>query len=96
MDAAAADAYVHAIARDWRTAPLTAADRALCAYAEKLTLRPAQMDEGDVQDLRAAGWDDVAIHDAAQVIGFFNYINRVADGLGVEREDFITDNWGED
>ncbi len=87
---------MHAIARDWRTAPLNQADRTLCAYAEKLTLYPAQMGESDVQELRAAGWDDVAIHDAAQVIGFFNYINRVADGLGVEREDFITDNWGED
>ena len=52
------------------------------------------MDETDIQQLRHAGWDDTAIHDATQVIGFFNYINRVADGLGVEREDFI-DNWGE-
>lgn len=52
------------------------------------------MDETDVQQLRRAGWDDRSIHDATQVIGFFNYINRVADGLGVEREDFI-DNWGE-
>ncbi len=52
------------------------------------------MDETDIQQLRQAGWDDTAIHDATQVIGFFNYINRVADGLGVEREDFI-DTWGE-
>jgi alkylhydroperoxidase family enzyme len=36
--------------------------------------------------LRAAGFDDVAIHDATQVIGYFNYINRVADGLGVDLE----------
>ena len=52
------------------------------------------MSEADIQQLRAAGWDDTAIHDATQVIGFFNYINRVADGLGVEREHFI-ENWGE-
>ena len=52
------------------------------------------MDEGDIIALRAAGLDDAAIHDATQVIGFFNYINRVADALGVEREEFIRP-WGE-
>ena len=44
--------------------------------------------------LRRAGLDDVAIHDATQIIAYFNYINRVADALGVEREDFIRP-WGE-
>ena len=52
------------------------------------------MDEADVLKLRSASLDDVAIHDATQVIGFFNYINRVADALGVEREAFIQ-RWGE-
>lgn len=69
-------------------------DRALCAYAEKLTQTPDAMGEADIKQLRAVGLDDVAIHDATQIIGFFNYINRVADGLGVEREDFIR-TWGE-
>ncbi len=85
---------MHAIARDWRAAPLKPSDRALCAYAEKLTLQPARMSAADIDALRAAGLDDVAIHDATQVIGFFNYINRVADGLGVEREPSIPP-WGE-
>ena len=85
---------MHAIARDWRSARLSAADRALCAYAEKLTRQPATMREADIRGLRAAGLDDVAIHDATQIIGFFNYINRVADALGVEREEFIYP-WGE-
>ena len=80
--------------RDWRSAPLNEMDRALCAYAEKLTQKPDAMNESDISQLRAAGLDDVAIHDATQIIGFFNYINRVADALGVEREDFIH-NWGE-
>ena len=57
-----ADAFVDAIARDWRTASLNAVDGALCAYAEKLTLAPADMGESDVEALRAAGLDDVAIH----------------------------------
>lgn len=86
---------MQAIARDWRTAPLNEVDQALCAYAEKLTRAPSAMGEADVERLRAAGCDDVAIHDATQIIGFFNYINRVADALGVEPERFVPP-WGED
>ena len=47
----------------------------------------------DLDALRAHGLTDRAIHDAAQVTGFFNYITRIADGLGVEPEDFIEE-WG--
>ncbi len=71
---------------DWRDAPLDAADRALCAYAEKLTRTPGAMTEADLQPLRDAGLDDGAIHHAIQVIGYFNYINRVADAVHVELE----------
>jgi len=94
QDTAQADALVHAVARDWRSAPLTQADRALCAFAAKLTHNPAKMEPADLDALRAEGFDDRAIHDAVQVIGYFNYINRVADALGVEPEDFIRP-WGE-
>lgn len=69
-------------------------DTALCAYAEKLTLHPTEMSRADVEALRVAGLDDRSIHDATQIISYFNYINRVADALGVEREDFILP-WGE-
>ena len=58
----------------------------LCAYAEKLTLSPSEMTEADVEGLRAAGFDDVAIQDAIQVISYFNYINRVADAIHVDLE----------
>ena len=51
------------------------------------------MTAADVTALRQAGLDDVAIHDATQVVAYFNYINRVADALGVEPEDFIQP-WG--
>ena len=47
------------------------------------------MCEDDIHILRAHGFDDRAIHDATQVIAYFNYINRVADALHVEPEDFI-------
>lgn len=81
------------MARDWRQAPLSEADRALCAVAVKLTRRPHDVSPADLDALRAQGFDDRAIHDAVQVIGYFNYITRVADGLGVEPEDFIRP-WG--
>lgn len=49
----------------------------------KLTDDPGAMVEADVLALRAAGLDDVAIHDVAQVTALFNYYNRLADGLGI-------------
>jgi uncharacterized peroxidase-related enzyme len=84
---------VHAIARDWGSAGLSEADKALCHYAEKLTHRQKEVGQSDVDALREHGFDDRAINDAAQVIGYFNYITRVADGLGVDHEDFVGP-WG--
>ncbi len=84
---------MHAVARDWRSAPLSPVDRALCEYAAKLTNTSAKMLPADLDALRTAGLDDRAIHDATQVIAYFNYIHRVADSLGVEPEDFIQP-WG--
>ena len=51
------------------------------------------MTPADLDQLRAHGFDDTAIHDATQVIAYFNYITRIADALGVEPEDFIPP-WG--
>jgi alkylhydroperoxidase family enzyme len=58
-----------------------------------LTIEPASMEPDDLEVLRGHGFDDRAIHDAVQVISCFNYITRVADGLGVEPEGFIKP-WG--
>lgn len=71
---------------DYRQAHLSAADRALCDYAVKLTCHPAQASAEDLQSLRNLGWTDIELHLAVQIIGYFNYINRVADGLGVDPE----------
>lgn len=84
---------MHAVARDWRTASLSSVDRALCEFAAKLTHTPGKMLPVDLDALRAADLDDRTIHDTVQVIAYFNYINRVADSLGVEPEDFIQP-WG--
>lgn len=85
-----ADRLVAQVARDWRLAAgLSPADQALCAYAEKLTRAPAALDDADIAALREHGFDDRAIHDATQIIGYFNYINRIAGALDVELEDFV-------
>jgi uncharacterized peroxidase-related enzyme len=81
------------VTRDWRTAGLPEADQALCRYAEKLTHHQHEMGQGDVDELRAVGFDDRAIHDATQIVAYFNYITRVADALGVQPKDFI-EPWG--
>jgi uncharacterized peroxidase-related enzyme len=77
------------ISSDWRQAPLSEANQALCACAEKLTLTPTKMSDADLESLRKHGFDDRGIHDSPQVIAYFNYINRIADSLGVEQEEFI-------
>lgn len=71
---------------DWRQAELPEADRTLCAWAEKVTLTPNEAGQADVDRLRALGFSEEAVSDAAQVIGYFNYINRIAESLGVDLE----------
>ena len=61
-------------------------DRALCDHALKLTQSPGSMTKADVDRLREVGLSDRAITDATQVIAYFNYINRIAEGLGVDLE----------
>lgn len=68
---------------------LDAQDRLLCDYAVKLTLTPGKMTKEDVNRLQAVGLSDRQITVAVQVIGYFNYINRVADGLDVVPEEFM-------
>ena len=80
------DEWVERVKRDYRGADLDPADRALLDYASTLTTRPASVTRADVQRLRDAGFTDRAIHDAAQAAAYFNYINRIAEGLGVDPE----------
>jgi uncharacterized peroxidase-related enzyme len=63
---------------NWRVAPLPAKQRALLAFAHKLTATPAGVVEADRAALRKAGWSERDIWDAAGVVGFFNFTNRVA------------------
>lgn len=71
------------IKEDWRKADLTPRERAILTYAEKLTLTPARMTKDDVDALRAVGLDDRGVLQVNLITSFFNFVNRVADGLGV-------------
>lgn len=75
-----------ALESDYRAASLTPVDRALLDYAVKLTRTPAEMTPADIAALREVGLDDRAIHDACVVAAYYAFVNRVADGLGVELE----------
>jgi len=72
------------VGTDWRKADLDAAERAMLAFCEKMTLAPWTMVRDDVESLRAVGFDDVAILAIVQAAAYRNYITRVADALGVE------------
>lgn len=71
---------------DYRKADLSSREQALCDFAVKLTHLAAEVDQSDVDALRAEGLDDTEISDAIQVVSYFNYVTRVADGVGIEDE----------
>jgi uncharacterized peroxidase-related enzyme len=79
---------VRQLKQSFRQADLSPANLAMCIYVEKLTLKPWEMVEADVIALRDAGFSDSAILDINQVTGYYAYVNRLADGLGVELEEF--------
>jgi uncharacterized peroxidase-related enzyme len=75
-----------ALRRDYTQADLSEADRAMLDYAAKVTTQPARVARDDVERLRQVGFTDQAILQINLIASWFNYINRVADGLGVGRE----------
>ncbi len=62
----------------------------MLTYAEKLTLTPGEMSSADVVALRDAGFSDRDVLDIAEVVGYYAYANRIADGLGVTIESWMT------
>ncbi|MFT5299555.1 MAG: hypothetical protein ACI87E_003735 [Mariniblastus sp.] len=75
---------------DFRNCELGELDIALCQYAVELTLWPGEMSQSNVDRLREVGLSDQQITIATQVVSYFNYINRIADGLGVDWESWMT------
>jgi uncharacterized peroxidase-related enzyme len=79
---------VEMLIADYRQAELSAADRAMLDYAVKLTLAPASITQADIETLHQAGFSDSAILDICQVTAYYAFVNRLADGLGVELEEY--------
>ena len=61
-------------------------DRLLIEYAWTLTRSPSSIERSHIEQLRTQGLDDRAIHDACCIVAYFAFVNRIADGLGVELE----------
>ncbi len=74
-----------ALRRDYRQADLTPQDRAMLDFTAKLTKEAYKTTPDDLEQLRAVGFDDRAILQITMLAAWFNYINRVADALGVGR-----------
>ena len=77
---------IPAVQSDYREAKLTPRERAILDYAVKLTKNPTATGRCDLESLRQHGLSDVELVDAVHCIGYFNFINRVLDGLGVDPE----------
>lgn len=80
------EAQAIAVQANFRTAGLSPHEVALLDFAEKLTTSPQRIRRDDLAQLRADGYTDEQLVDAVQCIGYFNFINRVLDGLGVDPE----------
>ncbi len=76
---------------NYRQAEITEAEMAMLEFAELLTVQSSNVVEEDVTRLRRAGWADEDIVDIVHQTALFNYMTRVADGLGIENDDYMAD-----
>ncbi|MDH4157733.1 MAG: peroxidase [candidate division Zixibacteria bacterium] len=72
---------------DYRRADISDTDKLILEYAEKITRDAASIDRAYIESLKARGLSDHTLHDIVQVSAYFAYVNRLADGLGVELEE---------
>jgi len=77
---------VEALEKDYTTAPIPSQDRVMLDYVVKLTKDATKVWKDDIERLRSVGFDDRGILQITLIASWFNYINRVADSLGVGRE----------
>jgi uncharacterized peroxidase-related enzyme len=87
VDRAGQDALLGALSETPPGEGLSPEDRAMLDYCMKLTEHPATIVADDVTRLREVGFDDRAIHDICAITAYFAFVNRIADGLGVELEE---------
>jgi uncharacterized peroxidase-related enzyme len=90
------DDLAERIQSDYRTAGLSEKRLAMLTYAEKLTRTPSAVSGEDVGALRSAGLSDRDILDVVEVVAYYAYVNRIADGLGVEVEPWVEAAIGKD
>jgi uncharacterized peroxidase-related enzyme len=81
------DGLIEALRNDYRTAPITEQERVMLDYVVKLTKDATKCSPKDHEALRAVGFDDRGILQITLIAAWFNYINRVADALGVGRDE---------
>ena len=79
-------ALVDQLKDDYKKADITNIEKAMLDYSYKLTLFPWDMTKTDVEDLKKVGFSDREILDINQIVSYYAYVNRLADGLGVELE----------
>ncbi len=77
------------IKEDYTRLEVTPADRAMLAYAVKLTVAPSSVGLEDVEELRRHGFDDRDILDIIYVVCLYNFNDRMADATGITGEDFL-------
>ena len=80
---------VEALRRDYKTAPISEQDRVMLDYVVKITQDATKCSPKDHEALRAVGFDDKGILQITLIASWFNYINRVADALGVGRDQIL-------
>lgn len=80
------DNLIKALRTDYKTAPITDAERVMCDYVVQLTKDATKIYPDHHEKLHAVGFDDQAILQITLIASWFNYINRVADALGVGRD----------
>ncbi|RME19667.1 MAG: hypothetical protein D6800_14025, partial [Candidatus Zixiibacteriota bacterium] len=81
------DTLKEKLVTDWRTADLCEFDRLMLDYVERVARAAYEIDAAYIDNLKAHGFTDRMLHDIVQVTAYFSYVNRLADGLGVELED---------
>ena len=82
------ESLVNQLKSDYKFAEITPAQMVMLDYTVKLTEQPTDMIKGDIDMLRKMGFKDQAILDINQIVAYYAYVNRIANGLGVELEDF--------
>jgi uncharacterized peroxidase-related enzyme len=80
------DSRIEQLIADYRRAALSQQDRAMLDYAAQLTREPSSITRKNIDTLKSAGFSDAAILDICQITCYYAFVNRLADGLGVELE----------